>query len=366
MRLLARLQTGRVSALVCLLVAIVTSGGLFALLPQATGGAFPTSGLPSTAESSRVDTLLEEFPGADQTAGLLVWTRPNGDQRRELTSADQRAVTARVAALAELSSTPAAVRPQVSKDKTAIIAVVPLEKLEGSDATVAQAEQLRQTAAIELPQGVVAQLTGGVGFQADTTNSFAGADIRLLITTALVVAVLLIVTYRSPVLWLVPLVVVAGADGLARFVVSAVGERFDIAFDASVLGILSVLVFGAGTNYALLLIARYREELLREPDRRTAMRTALTGAGPAILASGSTVILSLLTLLLATLAGNRALGLACAIGIAIALCSALLVLPAALVVCGRGLFWPFVPRVGTSATRRPARTSVWTRIGTAV
>ncbi len=367
MRQLARLETGRVSAVLCLLVVLLTTGALFVLLPKSSNQAFPVSGLPDSAQSARVDALLKQFPDADQTAGLLVWTRPDGATRAELTADDQQAVAERVTRLAELSSTPQAVRPQLSDDKTVILAAVPLQRLESSDATADQAVQLRDVARAGLPVGVRAQLTGGVGFQADTTNAFAGADFRLLGITALVVAVLLIVTYRSPVLWLVPLVVVAMADGLARVVVTAIGETFDIAFDASILGILSVLVFGAGTNYALLLIARYRDELLHEPDRRQAMRTAVTGAGPAILASGSTVILSLLTLLLAQLSGNRALGLACAIGIAIALVFALLVLPAALVVCGRGLFWPFVPRAEQSRARRQLRrVSVWTRIGNAV
>ncbi len=123
-----------------------------------------------------------------------------------------------------------------------------------------------------------------------------------------------------------------------------------ITLDASVTGILSVLVFGAGTNYALLLIARYRDELRLEEDRRSAMSRALRGAGPAIIASGSTVVLSLLTLLFAQLTGNRALGIACATGIVIAMAFALVVLPAALVLFGRGLFWPYVPRFGTEGS----------------
>lgn len=111
-------------------------------------------------------------------------------------------------------------------------------------------------------------------------------------------------------------------------------------------------------------MARYREELLHEPDRHTAMLTAVRSAGPAIAASGGTVALSLLTLLLASLANNRALGFACAIGVAIAILFALIVLPAALVVCGRGLFWPFVPRAGHR--HADAKPSLWTQLGRGV
>ena len=215
-----------------------------------------------------------------------------------------------------------------------------------------------------MPSGLNAYVTGPVGFQADITNAFAGADFRLLLVTVVVVAVLLIVTYRSPVLWIVPLVVVGLADGLAGKVAGALAEPLGFALDASISGILSVLVFGAGTNYALLLVARYREELLHTENRNQAMRTAVTSAGPAIAASGGTVALSLATLVFAELAGNRALGIACAIGVIIAILFALLVLPAALVVCGRGLFWPFIPRVQAGAAA--PRTGFWTRLGRGV
>jgi RND superfamily putative drug exporter len=164
------------------------------------------------------------------------------------------------------------------------------------------------------------------------------------------------------VLWIVPLLVVGVADGLARIVVGSIASATGLPVDGSISGILSVLVFGAGTNYALLLVARYREELRRRQDRFEAMRAAVTGAGPAIVASGGTVALSLASLSLAELAGNRALGIACAIGILIAMAFALVVLPVALVVCGRGLFWPFVPRASTEESER----GFWLRLGRGV
>ncbi|GAB3400251.1 MMPL family transporter [Schumannella luteola] len=361
MRTLARLQTGKVSSVIVLIVSLVVLGALFGLLPKSSGETAPSMAAPDSAESSKVTALLKEFPDADRSAALVVFAHgaavsdssSNGGGPSssaslvplpKLTSDEQTAIADRAAALAEKSTTPQAVRPQISDDGSAALIVVPVDGESTTDGVVDQAAELRDIARADLPDGLRVWLTGPVGFQADTANSFAGADLRLLLITAGVVALLLIITYRSPVLWLVPLTVVALGDGLARFVVAAVAKQFDIPVDASILGILSVLVFGAGTNYALLLIARYREELLIEPDPRVAMRTAVSSAGPAILASGSTVALSLLMLLFASLAGNRALGIACAIGIAIALAMTLLVLPAALVVCRRGLFWPFIPR----------------------
>lgn len=355
MRAIVRFISSRVTSWITLAITVVAVGALFATLPSGSDEAFPPSGLPESSEAAQVTALLDEFPSSDGTVGILVYDR-GGDA---LTSADTAAIQASASALAELSTAPRAVVPQSSDDGAAALVVVPLDQPD--DATVL-ADELRAAASADLPDGLDVRLTGPVGFESDISNAFAGADFRLLLVTVLVVAVLLIVTYRSPVLWIVPLAVVGIADGLARFVVVAIAEPLGFTIDASISGILSVLVFGAGTNYALLLVARYREELLLVADRHEAMRIAVRSAGPAIAASGGTVALSLLTLLFAELAGNRALGFACAIGVGIAILFALLVLPAALVVCGRGLFWPFVPRVGAV----PAKTGFWERLGRGV
>lgn len=352
----------RRAAWITVLAALIAVGSLFAFLPSSSESGFPQSGLPDSAQSAQVAALLDEFPSADTTAAVLLWNRDDG-----LTDEDTSAIIARSEELAALSTAPEAVRPAFSDDGRAALVAVPLAQSDVEDDVDAIATELRATASDGLPAGLDSYLTGAVGFQADIANAFAGADFRLLLVTVIVVAVLLIATYRSPVLWIVPLVVVGVADGLARIVVAALADAVGVTIDASVGGILSVLVFGAGTNYALLLVARYREELLHEPDRHRAMTTAVRSAGPAIAASGGTVALSLLTLLLAELAGNRALGFACAIGVAIAIVFALLVLPSALVLCGRGLFWPFVPRPEAQRAGHEARRpGLWTRLGRGV
>ncbi|WP_316300525.1 MMPL family transporter, partial [Clavibacter michiganensis] len=361
MRSIARFVSARRTAWMALVIAAAAVAALFAFLPKAEADAFPPSGLPESNQARQVGELLERFPSADTTVGILVFSRDGA----ALTDADTTAIAQRAEALAAESIAPRAVVPQASDDGRAALVAVPLDASAVADDVAGTAATLRTTASDGLPDGLVAQLTGPVGFQADISNAFAGADFRLLLVTVLVVAVLLIVTYRSPVLWIVPLVVVGAADGLARMVVTALADPLGITIDASIGGILSVLVFGAGTNYALLLVARYREELTRQEDRHAAMLTAVTSAGPAIAASGGTVALSLITLLLAELSGNRALGFACAIGVLIAIAAALLVLPAALVVCGRGLFWPFVPRVGTDADHG-GKPGVWRRLGLGV
>ncbi|KQR46363.1 hypothetical protein ASF82_02330 [Frigoribacterium sp. Leaf164] len=370
MRALARLVSGHRSAWAVLGGTLVAVALLFAFLPSGGDDAFPPSGLPDDSQAAEVTALLDEFPSSDTTVGIVVWSRGGA----ALSDADVASVSARAEALAALSTTPQAVRPQVSDDGAAALVAVPLAADDVDADLSGVAGELRAAASEGLPDDLSAYLTGPVGFQDDVSNSFAGADFRLLLVTVVVVAVLLIVTYRSPVLWIVPLAVVGVADGLAGRVVAALAEPLGVTVDASISGILSVLVFGAGTNYALLLVARYREELLRDDDRHRAMRTAVTSAGPAIAASGGTVALSLATLVLASLAGNRALGVACALGVVVAVVFALVVLPAALVVCGRGLFWPFVPRAsapGSPGADEPhhhaaRKQGAWERLGRGV
>ena len=353
---LTRFITARRTSWIVLVVAFLAAGAVFAMGSGSDAETSPGVGLPDSAESAQVAALQEELPGADQTSALLVFSRDG----KELTKKDIAAINEVGPAIADLTPDGFVPPASVSDDGTAALLAVPLETIDDVAEQAERAAELRKTANENLPDGVTALLTGPEGFAVDIAAVFKGADFTLLLVTVIVVAVLLLITYRSPWLWLVPLTVVGLADGLASIVATRVAASAGIALDASVTGILSVLVFGAGTNYALLLIARYRDELRKHEDRRDAMARALRGAGPAIIASGSTVTLSLLTLLFAELAGNRALGIACAVGIVIAMLFALVVLPAALVLFGRGLFWPIVPRFGTE---NPASTGLWARLG---
>jgi len=351
--------TSRRTSWIVLVTALVAAGAVFAVGAGGDGETLPGVGLPESAESVKAAAAAEQLPGADSTVALLVFSRDG----EKLTTGDTTAVTEATAELSELSADGFVPPPSFSDDGTTALVTVPLDKLSEAGEQSERAEKLREIANADLPSGLTALLSGPEGFAVDIAAVFEGADFTLLLTTVIVVAVLLLVTYRSPWLWLVPLVVVGVADGLAGIVAARVAALVGIQLDASVTGILSVLVFGAGTNYALLLIARYRDELRLVEDRREAMSRALRGAGPAIIASGSTVVLALLTLVFAELGGNRALGIACATGVVIAMLFALFVLPAALVLFGRGLFWPYVPRFGTEGS---AERGVWHKLGVLV
>jgi putative drug exporter of the RND superfamily len=368
MNRLTHFITARRTSWIVLVGALFATVALFSIGSGVAGESSPGVGLPSSAESALVAEAQENLPGSEASSALLVFssgsdTGNSGSSRDALSESDVSAITERAAALADLSLDGFVPPPTVSDDGTVALVVVPLETIADVAEQADRAAEIRSIANDGLPSGVSALLTGPEGFAVDVAAVFKGADVTLLLTTVIVVAVLLLVTYRSPWLWLVPLIVVGLADGLAGIAAARVASVVGITLDASITGILSVLVFGAGTNYALLIIARYRDELRMVDDRRQAMARALRGAGPAILASGSTVVLALLTLAFAQLDGNRALGIACAVGVVIAMIFALFVLPAALVLFGRGLFWPYIPRFGSEGS---ADRGVWHRLGTLV
>ncbi len=192
--------------------------------------------------------------------------------------------------------------------------------------------------------GFTTHVTGFAAIFADLFGAFGGLDTTLLLTTVLVVGLILIVVYRSPILWILPLFTAFTAETLAGAIIYLLAKHNIITLDGQSQGILSVLVIGAATDYALLLIARYREELHLNESRFDAMKKAWRGVVEPIVASGSTVTLGLLVLLLAELKNSRGLGPVGAIGIVCSMFTVLTFLPALLVVFGRWIFWPKIPR----------------------
>lgn len=367
--------TGRKTAWATLLIGLFFAVLAFGPLAAKTAETVPGVGLPADTESVIVDEKLATLPGSDSTAAVIVyaseseftdaqatWLQGEFDPIAQLPTGGANDKFAEFSNV-DLNGSKFVPPASISDDKTTAVITVPMEKTEATEEITSRIESIREIAKEGMPSGLEVYVTGPEGFSADLSGVFAGADFTLLLSTVIIVAVLLLVTYRSPILWIIPLLVVGTADGMAGQLARQVAGLFGITPDGSVTGILAVLVFGAGTNYALLLIARYREELLKFQDRHQAMAVALRGAGPAIIASGSTVVLALLALTLADLAGTRALGIVCATGIVIAMISALTVLPAALVVFGRGIFWPFVPKFGGI---NKSESGLWAKLGQGV
>jgi RND superfamily putative drug exporter len=209
-------------------------------------------------------------------------------------------------------------------------------------------------------ENIDTHVTGPGGILADLFGAFGSIDTRLLSTTLIVVAIILIIVYRSPILWILPLFTAAIALGFATMIVYYLAKENVIDLNGQTQGILDVLVLGAATDYALLLISRYREELHRHKSHFDAMRVALRGVVEPILASGSTVIAGLMVLLLSDLSSNRGLGPVGSIGIASAMFAALTLLPSLLVLFGRWVFWPKKPRFETEDERL---IGIWATVG---
>jgi len=317
--------------------------------------------LPHNAQSTKVFQALQHFPSANASTAVVVWAARSGT----LTAADRQTIAkARAAVAGHVPLAGPLGHPVPSRDGRAAALQVPLPfpqtsrtvtSKESGDRLQHAYNQLRSatppTATLE--SGV----TGPAAFTVQSNTAFNGIDGILILAAGLVVTILLLLIYRSPVLWLIPLVTSGVALLAAQGVVYLLARHAGLTVTGLSAGILDVLVFGAGTDYALLLVARYREELRHEQNPRAALAVALRQAAPAMLASASTVILGLLCLLAATLNSDRGLGPVAAVGVACAIVAALTLLPALLAVCGRAVFWPFVPHVGGAHS-----VGAWSRI----
>jgi RND superfamily putative drug exporter len=313
--------------------------------------------LPNNAESTRVIELAKRFTPSDTLPAVVVYELPG-----PVTRADQARAAADVERFAGLDDVSGkVVGPIPASDGRALEVVVPIEMGSGGWNDVAPVvEEMR---AIARSGGGSVHVTGPAGYATDFADVFSGFDATLLYITAAIVIVILLLTYRSPVLWVLPLTTVFVALTAAQAVIYLLARDFGLTVNGQTAFILTVLVFGAGTDYALLLTARYREELRRHADRHEAMAVALGRAAPAIIASAATVILSLLALLVAELSSTRSLGPVMAVGIAVGLCAMLTLLPALLVIFGRWVFWPRRPTVGSA---EPTERGLWARIGVRV
>lgn len=196
--------------------------------------------------------------------------------------------------------------------------------------------------------GLHVKITGGAGYSADAIKVFEGINGTLLLAAVLLVIVLLILIYRSPLFLFIPLTAVVFAEMLSRSVGYGLSE-LGVAVNGQSSSIMSVLVLGAGTDYALLIVARYREELRHADDRHDALHAAMRSAGPAVFASAATVIAALFCLTFARVNGTSGLGPIGAMGVACAALSMLTLLPALLAIFGRRAFWPFVPHSTATA-----------------
>jgi putative drug exporter of the RND superfamily len=335
------------------LVVVAVTGGLAAKLQGAEKND-ASAYLPASAESTQELHLQSRFVSRNLNPAVVVYVRPAG-----ITPADLRKAAADARSFGVLPAVHGRVTgPIVARDHRAVETVVGADL--GFSANIGTfVNGLRSTAA-RGDTGLAVHVAGPAASAADEAKIFNGIDTTLLYATLAVVIVLLLLTYRSPVLWLLPILSAGVALTAAEAVIYLLTRHANLTVNGQSGGILVVLVLGAGTDYALLLVARYREELRRHADRHEAMAVALRRAGPAIIASAATVIAGMLCLLVADSADISGLGPVAAIGIGVGLLAMITLLPALLVICGRWVFWPVRPRPGSA---EPAASGIWARAG---
>src|ERR1022692_2299590 len=313
-----------------------------------------SSYLPASAESTQELNLQAKFTSKNLNPAVVIYQRQSG-----ITPADLRKAAADARVFAALPAVAGRVAgPIPAADHRAIETIVGSDL--GYKANIGKfIDGLRATASAGDP-GLSVYVTGPAASAADQLKIFKGIDSTLLYATLAVVIVLLLATYRSPVLWLLPILSAGVALIASEAVIYLLTQHTSLTVNGQSGGLLVVLVLGASTDYALLLVARYREELRRHEDRHEAMAVAMRRAGPEIVASGATVIASMLCLLVADSADISGLGPVAAIGIAVALLAMITLLPALLVIAGRWIFWPVRPKYGTA---EPTQEGFWARTG---
>jgi len=358
---LARLVAGRRSKFVAIGAWILLVAGLAPFAGKFEGAQKnePSTFLPGNAESVKVLEAAQTFPSGDATIATIVFHDPGG-----LNAAERQSIETALDGLA-IEAVPSATQatpPRYSRDGNAAVAAVPIVAEGDVDALVGAVDAIRSTLEASLPPTIETKVTGPAGFSADASAAFEGINSTLLFATVALVFVLLILIYRSPIFWVLPLFAVLLAEGAVRGFGYGLTQA-GVVINGQTGGILLVLVFGAGTDYALLLTARYREELLCREDKHEAMQVALVRAGPAMLASAGTVVAALLCLTLASVNSTAGLGPVGAMGVSIAAAAMLTLLPGLLLVGGRRAFWPYVPQVGGGAPSERRR-GVWERLGT--
>jgi RND superfamily putative drug exporter len=347
------------------LVIFVVSGSLSAKLTDVQNNE-ASSWLPESAESTKVLDELSSTVDPNAIPTLVVYDRPDG-----LTDDDFAAMDEQAAEIAKVDgvTSDGVLSPNVAEQQNAPVQLV------SEDGEVAYlyftfnfgengwndippaAEDVREIAQID---GVTVHLAGYGGQAADSAEAFEGIDTNLILATLVVVIIILLLTYRSPVLWILPILGAVFAFVTSSAVVYLLAKYADLTVNAQSQAIMGILVIGAGTDYALLLVARYREELRRHEDRHEAMAFALHRAAPAIIASAATVAVGMLCLVFAELNSTAGLGPVNAVAIGVTVLVMVTLLPALLVICGRWIFWPARPSFGSA---EPTSRGFWAKVG---
>jgi RND superfamily putative drug exporter len=355
-RQIAGSLTGRVTkwlVLVLWILVVVVAGAFASKLTDVQNNE-ASSWLPATAESTRAFEKLTPFQDPDAIPTVVVYERADG-----LSPTDLGAARDDAGEFANLRGVEGQVLgPQPSEDGQAMQTLVTFNF--GANGWMEMPGVAERLGDIAERDGVTVYISGAGGQAADSSEVFEGIDSTLLFATLSVVVVILLFTYRSPALWLLPVICSGVALTVSQGLIYFLAKYAELTVNGQSQAILTILVIGAGTDYALLLVARYREELRRHEDRHEAMAFALHRAAPAILASAATVVAGMLCLTLAEMNSTAGLGPVAAIGVAVTFLVMVTLLPALLVIVGRWIFWPKRPAF---ASPEPTQTGAWAKVG---
>jgi uncharacterized membrane protein YdfJ with MMPL/SSD domain len=327
-----------------------------------------SSFLPSGAESTRVADLIKtDFPSSG-TPAIIVFRDADGLSQRDLAQAKQVSdwlisgnAGANVHDVVSIYTVPQAADGLQSADQTTMTMIVNITGEPAGDEYTATIGRIRDYTSQFDAGRLQVKVSGPGGLLADLLKVFQRIDGFLLLVTGALVLVLLVLIYRSPIVALVPIVSVGWVFSLASAIGALLAEHAGLLVNGQATGIMTVLLFGAGTDYCLFISSRFREELLRVDDPHEAMQRAMHGVGEAVISAAGTILIATLALLLAVLRSNQALGPLLAIAIAVMLLASLTLVPAILTILGRRAFWPFVPHV--DPTHEPAeRRGIWSRV----
>lgn len=371
-RQLAGALTGRVSKWIVLVVWLMLFGGSFVFAAKLADvqNNEASSWLPQSAESTRAFEKLEPFQDPNAIPTLVVYERDGGLTDDDLAAIEEQATEfAALDGIAEPKEgrppsviSPATAEqvgfPAISENGEVAQTVVTFDLgSEGWNLMPDIADDLRDISDID---GVDVYVAGVGGQAADAAEAFGGIDTTLLAATLSIVILILLFTYRSPILWVLPIFSAIVALFVSQALIYFLAKYADLTVNGQSYAILTILVIGAGTDYALLLVARYREELRRHEDRHEAMAFALHRAAPALFASAATVVLGMLCLLFAEMNSTAGLGPVAAIGIGVTFMVMITLLPALLVITGRWIFWPRRPAFRSA---EPTQTGFWSKVG---
>jgi len=359
---------------ITLVVWIILTGIVVPLAPQLSQVTTndQSSFLPSGADSTRVAELVKtDFP-SDGTPAIIVFRDANGLSPQDLAHAEQvsnwlssGSAGENVHNVVSTFTVPQASASLLSADKTTMTMIVNITGEPAGDAYTATIARIRDYTHQFDTGPLQVKVSGPGGLLADLLKVFQRIDGFLLLVTGGLVLILLVLIYRSPVVALVPIVSVGWVFSLASGIGALLAEHAGLLVNGQATGIMTVLLFGAGTDYCLFISSRYREELVKVDDTHEAMRRAMRGVGEAILSAAGTILIATLALLLAVLRSNQALGPLLAIAIGVMLLASLTLVPAILTILGRRAFWPFAPRVDL-AKKASESHGIWSHVAAVV